>query len=250
MKLSGSVFSKILKMHTGITIVTPKNLKLDGSYKVVYLLHGLLGDNSVWADCSMLPVYANDYDAIFVMPEVQRSLYTNMKYGLNYFSYITEELPIICKSVFNISTKREDTAIMGQSMGGYGALKCALSKPDQYGFCGAFSPPYLFLKDYLDYQRDNGIVELEDYKAIFGEDLVWKPEYEIMELVKKTETKVNKPVIYTTCGTEDFLHDFNVQFSERMKESKMDYTYEEWPGKHNWYFFNESLNRALKKFLL
>lgn len=138
---------------------------------------------------------------------------------------------------------------MGQSMGGYGALKCALSKPDQYGFCGAFSSPYLFLKDYLDFQRNKGIVELEDYKAVFGEELEWKPEYEIMELVKKTEAKLNKPIIYMTCGTEDFLHDFNVQFSEKMKNINMDYTYEEWSGNHNWYFFNESLNRALRKFL-
>ena len=76
-----------------------------------------------------------------------------MKYGLKYFSYITEELFKICKNIFNISSKREDTAIMGASMGGYGALKCALSKPEQYGFCGAFSPAFLFLKDYLNYER-------------------------------------------------------------------------------------------------
>ena len=169
MKLNGNVFSKVLDMDTGITIVTPNDLKLDGSYKVVYLLHGLCGNHRNWADYTLLPTYANDYDAIFIMPEVQRSFYMDMKYGLKYFSYITEELPEICKNIFNISSKREDTAIMGASMGGYGALKCALSKPDQYGFCGAFSPAFLFLKDYLDYQRDTGIVEFEDLKAIFGE---------------------------------------------------------------------------------
>ena len=61
-----------------------------------------------------------------------------MKYGLPYFSYLTEELPTICKSIFRISADREHTAVMGGSMGGYGALKCALSKPEQYGMCAAF----------------------------------------------------------------------------------------------------------------
>ena len=90
-------------------------------------------------------------------------------------------------------------------MGGYGALKCALSKPEQYGFCGAFSPAFLFLKDYLNYQRDAGIVKYEDLKAIFGEDLTWKSEFELIELVKNLYNKSDKPIIYTASGYNDFL---------------------------------------------
>lgn len=160
-----------------------------------------------------------------------------MKYGLKYFSYITEELSKICKNIFNISSKREDTAIMGASMGGYGALKCALSKPEQYGFCGAFSPAFLFLKDYLNYQRDAGIVKYEDLKAIFGEDLTWKSEFELIELVKNLYNKSDKPIIYTACGYNDFLYDENLEFSKIMKNFNIDFTYEEWPGNHDWYFF-------------
>ena len=37
-------------MDTGITIVTPNDLKLDGSYKVVYLLYGLCGNHINWLD--------------------------------------------------------------------------------------------------------------------------------------------------------------------------------------------------------
>jgi S-formylglutathione hydrolase FrmB len=125
MILRGNVFSKILEMDTGITIVTPNDFKMDGTYKVVYLLHGACGNNGTWADYSMLPVYANHGKTIYVLPEVARSFYTDMKYGFKYFSYITEELPNICKTVFNISADREDTAIIGGSMGGYGALNCA-----------------------------------------------------------------------------------------------------------------------------
>lgn len=50
MKLNGNVFSKVLDIDTGITIVTPNDLKLDGSYKAVYLLHGLCDNHRNWLD--------------------------------------------------------------------------------------------------------------------------------------------------------------------------------------------------------
>jgi len=31
-----------------------------------------------------------------------------------------------------------------------------------------------------------------------------------------------------------------------MKNTVFDYTYEEWPGGHDWYFFNEGLKKALE----
>ena len=50
MKLNGNVFSKVLYMDTGIAIVTQNDLKLDGYYKVVYLLHGLCDNHRNWVD--------------------------------------------------------------------------------------------------------------------------------------------------------------------------------------------------------
>lgn len=258
MILRGNVFSKILGMDTGITIVVPNNLKTDSTYKVAYLLHGMYGNNGTWADYSMLPVYSATGNTIYVMPEVARSFYADMKYGFKYFSYITDELPSICKSVFNISSSREDTAIIGVSMGGYGALKCALSKPQQYGMCGAFSSACLFLKEHLDDQRENaanpefiatyGEKLIQDFVLAFGTDLEWRLEDEILELAKRISTKETKPIIYATCGTEDFLRDYNTRFNEEMQKLDFDFTYEEWKGTHDFIFFDESLKKAIDKF--
>ena len=205
MILRGSVSSKVLKMDTGITIVAPNDFQTGHPYQVAYLLHGLYGNNSNWADNTMLPVYANDYPVIFIMPEVARSLYTDMRYGLKYFTYITDELPDICKSIFNISADRADTAVIGGSMGGYGALKCALSRPEQYGICCAFSSAFLFLKEYLDRQRENGTAKefkatygeqlIIDFNAAFGDDLKWSPQDEILELAKMANKQSVKPRI-------------------------------------------------------
>lgn len=255
MILRGSVFSKVLEMETGITIVAPNEFMTDRTYQAAYLLHGLCGKSGDWADYTMLPVYANDYHVIFIMPEAARSFYADMKYGQRFFSYITEELPVICKSVFNISVKRENTAVIGNSMGGYGALKCALSKPEQYGYCCAFSPPFLFLREGLDIQRAKGETEefkaaygeqlFKDFLAIFGEQLEWSAQDEILDLAKKINEQSVKPKIYCACGTEDYLHADNVRFRDEITKLNFDFTYEEWAGQHDWYFFNEALKKAL-----
>ena len=135
MRLSGTVYSETLGMDTGITVVTPNRIQSGEEYNVVYLLHGLCGNHKTWLDYSMLSMYAIGRKSVYILPEVARSFYTDMKYGLPYFSYLTEELPTICKSIFRISADREHTAVMGGSMGGYGAPKCALSKPEHSMEC-------------------------------------------------------------------------------------------------------------------
>ncbi|SFB33483.1 alpha/beta hydrolase [Clostridium frigidicarnis] len=256
MILRGSVFSKTLEMETGITVIIPNTFKEDNKYQVAYLLHGLCGNNGNWADNSMLPVYANEYNTIFIMPEVARSFYTDMKYGQKFFTYITEELPQICKSVFNISSKREDTAIIGGSMGGYGALKCTLSKPEQYGYCCAFASACLFLKEGLDNQRAYGDTEdfkamygerlINDFQAAFGKSLEWNSSDEILVLAKNICKQSIKPKIYASCGIEDCFREDNKRFNEEMKKLDFEFVYEEWTGSHNFYFFDEALKRALE----
>ena len=106
MILRGTVFSNILGKDTGITIVTPGNLQEGGPYKVAYLLHGLCGDSATWVDDSMLPVYAREGRTIFILPDAARSFYSDMRHGPRYFTYLVEELPQLCKAVFQISARR------------------------------------------------------------------------------------------------------------------------------------------------
>ena len=257
MILKGNLFSQILEMETAITIITPEEFHSGrNNYKTCYLLHGLCGRSGDWVDYTMLPNYAKEYNTIIIMPEVARSFYTDMKHGLRYFTYITDELPQMCRSIFNISAKREDTAVIGASMGGYGALKCALSKPEQFGYCCAFSSACLFLKDGLDKQRGADNIEeikaiygeqlINDFVSIFGEKLEWNRRDEILELAKILNGQTVKPKIYTACGSNDPLSEDNQKFNKCMKKLDFEFTYEEWKGNHDWYFFNEALRKALK----
>ncbi|MDR3171105.1 MAG: esterase family protein [Treponema sp.] len=254
----GNISSHVLNMQTGISVLVPDTSKGTGPYRTVYLLHGLHGNHDSMLDNTMLPFFAKEYHALFIMPEVGRSFYTDMQHGLKLFTYISEELPEICGKVFNLSGKREDTAVMGYSMGGYGALKVGLTKPERFGFCGAISSACLFLKGYLDGLREDPSLWLKtggpdaeavlrDFYTIYGDDLRWTPDNEIIELVKKVQTAPVKPRIYAACGIQDELHDENIRFQAAMQQFDFDFTYEEWPGIHDWQFFNDGLKKALQK---
>ena len=260
MILRGNFPSKELHSSTNISIFIADEIQGKGPFRVIYLLHGLHGDQGTWLDNTMLPVYAKGYNAVFVMPEAGRSFYLNLKYGRRYYDYVSDELPRIVERFFNISSKREDTAVMGCSMGGYGSLFLALTKPDQYGFCGAISSACLYFKPILDaLGKDPGpyLETGEEAKEIYtdllctyGDGLAYRKDYDIVELIKNFPKDKSKPRIYATCGTQDDLRKDNLGLSNEIKGLEFDFTYEEWAGGHDWYFFNEALQKTLEKWTM
>ncbi|OAB60882.1 S-formylglutathione hydrolase [Leptolyngbya valderiana BDU 20041] len=54
------------------------------------------------------------------------------------YSYVTEELPALVAEAFPVDTSRQ--SVFGHSMGGHGALVCALRNPSRYQSVSAFAP--------------------------------------------------------------------------------------------------------------
>ena len=65
---------------------------------------------------------------------------TQAPFARNYhmWTYITDELPKLVAEQFPVDAKRQ--SIMGHSMGGHGALTCALRNPHRYRAASAFAP--------------------------------------------------------------------------------------------------------------
>ena len=126
-------FSQMLGMQTEAYIIVPQRSTegeigvetRDGNkeYKCLYLLHGLSDDHSIWLRRTSVERYADRYGICVVMPCGAKSFYTDMKYGMKYFSYITEELPKVVCEFLKISNRREDTYIAGLSMGAMARLR-------------------------------------------------------------------------------------------------------------------------------
>ena len=69
----GTFYSSSLKMNTGINIIFPERSNdVDPLFtdepKVLYLLHGLSGNEDEWTRFSKIEYYAKKYNFIIIMP--------------------------------------------------------------------------------------------------------------------------------------------------------------------------------------
>lgn len=236
-------FSQVLDKSCNVVVLGPKVIAPDRPLKVVYMLHGLTGNEGNWSQYTQLPLWARDGHTLFILPDVGRSWYTDAEYGQCYFTYIAQELPMLCRNLFHISEKREDTAVMGNSMGGYGALKCAFSYPERYGFCCAFSPAAMYWEEYL--AMPNCAELLDEFRGLFGTELQVSKEDRLPELMQSALKKGPVPKVRVACGNGDFLLQQNRRFAQEARKMLPDFRYEEWDGVHDWIFWNEALRRAL-----
>ncbi len=136
--------SEALMKATTVHLIVPEACLGDGglsSCRTVYLLHGLSEDGSAWVRKTNAERYALERDLVLVMPSGDRSMYCDGILGQDYFTFITEELPLYLNRLFGLSLRREQNVIMGFSMGGYGAARAALSYPHRYAAWGSFSGP-------------------------------------------------------------------------------------------------------------
>lgn len=245
---NGTFKSKKLGMDTQVVIILPQDQSKVKELKILYLLHGLSDNATAWTRFTQIERYAIEKGFIVIMPEVQRSFYTNMIYGRSYFDYITEELPSMCEKMFGIQRDRTNTFIAGLSMGGYGALKCALRCMDQYAAVASFSGVCNLKERIQDTKKENDLMLVNEWVAIMGEDLKLDESDDLFDLASVYQTVSQKPEILLTCGLEDFLYQDNKTFRNHLELLGYDPKYLEWEGDHNWKFWDTSIEIAMDFF--
>ena len=246
--LECNIFSRALDMSTQFLASLPNDFmkKPEGGFPAVYLLHGLSDDHTAWIRRTNVERYATDHGFAVIMPEVQRSFYCDMKYGSDYFTYVSDELPRFCRELFGLSSKREETFVAGLSMGGYGALKCALSRPDV--FCAAASlSGAVNVKAYE--KMEEGRLK-DQIRGIVGTGCEVPERDDLFALARKAAElpPEKRPSVMTCCGTEDSLYGDNLLFRDLMRSLDMRYEYREGPGDHNWVYWDAMIQLALDFF--
>ena len=226
--------STVLQMDVKVNVIIPEKRSSyldedpDQKYKVLYVLHGGKEDNSSWINSSNLYLYARDLDLFVIMPSAYNSAYVDTDYDLKMQTYISEELPFKMAKLFPISTKREDTFIMGESMGGYGTWLTTLLHPEKYGKAVPLSGTNL---GGFHSKRADGRIDLD---ALFEENL--KEGKQLTEY-------------YFMCGTEDPGYERNITYVEHIKKDYGIQLKEEyWSGKHDFFFWNQTVPKALEFF--
>lgn len=234
-------YSDALDQTTAVNVIIPEGRK-NGKFKTLWLLHGLTDDYTAWMRYSSVERYAKDYRIAVVMPCVDRSWYTDTAYGKKYFTFVTKELPEKMALYFTgYSAERENNLIIGLSMGGYGALKAALTCPEKYSFCSSLSGS-------LDVTRKGRSYEINEWRSIFGFDIKDALELEGSEhdLFALAEKKLDFPKIHLWCGTEDSLFPINEKFSAHLTSLGIDHTFKYSEGDHTWKYWDLHLQSALE----
>jgi len=231
----------ILPLWGPITLDTPS--QLSQPYPVLWLLHGLSDDHTIWQRRTSIERYADELGIAVVMPAVGRSFYTDMAAGLPYWTFVSEELPAIARTLFPLSEAREDNFVAGLSMGGYGAFKLALRCPERFAAAASLSGALNIAESVRRGPRE----WVSEKRRIFG-TLSKLPgsDNDLMALAERLAASEGpKPLLYQWCGSEDFLYQDNLAFRDHALQLGLDLTYEESPGSHEWVYWDQMIQRVL-----
>lgn len=252
----GNVYSSSMLMETQLQAILPQDGRRyvwDRRPRTLILLHGLSDNASTWVRLSSIERYAERYNLAVIIPEVQRSWYQDMVYGQSPYTYIAKELPQMISKLFRTATDRESLMIAGWSMGGYGALKCALSFPDSFSCCGALSGAY-DLNLLINAAGTEGAPDVlkglgKDMKGIFGHEMEIPESANIEWLIKKSYGQKGLPDIYMSCGRQDFLYPVFDKVRMLCRSSLVKYKDEEFMGGHEWEVCDRAVEHMLDYFL-
>jgi S-formylglutathione hydrolase FrmB len=125
--------SAALNREMKYRVVLPRTVAAGLKLRVVYLLHGAGGGFRDWSNYSDSAKFA-ERGLILVMPEGDDSYYKNAadRPQVRYEDYIVNDLIADVESRFPVAAGRANRAIVGISMGGFGAY-LFLSCGDQEG---------------------------------------------------------------------------------------------------------------------
>jgi putative tributyrin esterase len=245
-----SFFSNVLRMHVSANVLLPdqgsdKGPNIGkGPFHVLYLLHGLSDDHSIWLRRTRIEHYLRDKNLIVVMPQGFRGFYTNNSDGPAYADYIVKDIVGETERLFPAIRKREGRHIGGLSMGGYGALRIALGFPGMFESAHSHSGALLYPN--RGAPRESSLFGTHEYPQIFGETSAIGTHHDLLHLAASYPKNKPLPRISIDCGTEDFLLDDNRKSAALFKKLKIKHTYKEHPGSHNWDYWDQHIQTALE----
>jgi putative tributyrin esterase len=244
-------FSDVLGLSTSMTVVLPQATSAQigmtgaatgGDAPVLYLLHGLSDDDTIWLRRTSIERYAAPLGLAVVMPQVGRSFYTDEAHGNRYWTFLSEELPAVVGSFFRVSDRREDTFVAGLSMGGYGALKWALRRPERFAaaasLSGAVDVAGLERLDHAEPDRERL------WHTVFGSRSPEGTDDDLFSLVD-TVDPAGAPRLWIGCGTGDRLLAHNERLRDAVRARGLDLTEDFRPGEHEWGLWDAQIQAVL-----
>lgn len=226
--------SESLGMNRRMTVYTPAGYETDKEqrYPVLYLLHGLGGDECAWADLGRVPQILDNMiaegaaqpmivvmtngnspqqaapgansDGLFVQPT------TRLPFVSGAFEASFPEVVTFIDSTYRTKADKQSRAIAGLSMGGMHTRAISMNFPELFDYVGLFSAA---INPMFSQQSEIYTDMPEKLKAQFE----------------------NAPKLYWIgIGKDDFLMQANKENRELMDSMSLPYVYHESAGGHTW----------------
>ena len=216
-----------------MTVYTPAGYEANTKtrYPVVYILHGIGGDEDSWLthgraaqilDNMIASGKVKPMIAVFTNGNISQQAAVHQT-GNGYI-HQTTMLPKTMEGTFETAfnevvnfidknyrtiAKKQSRAICGLSMGGFHSLYISANNPDLFGYVGLFSA------------------------AVGVTDESVSPIYQNLD-AKLAKQFAGKPFYYIACGDSDFLYQANKEYMAKLDKAGYPYTYLETDGGHIW----------------
>ena len=253
------IFSEVLGLSTSLTVILPQatttQIGMTGNVRdsdppLLYLLHGLSDDHTIWLRRTSIERYVAPLGLAVVMPQVHRSFYTDEAYGNRYWTFLSEELPELVHGFFRLSRRRADTFVAGLSMGGYGAMKWALRYPERFAAVASLSGAIDIAARQQDSVWQNNPGQNNPgqnnplIRRIFGDQPVRGTDNDLFTLLDRLDP-ADAPALYVCCGTEDALYAENRQFVQAAAGRDLPLVSDFGPGTHDWAYWDDRIQDVL-----
>lgn len=217
-------------------VYLPAKLQPGQKLPVVYLLHGGGGGFRDWSNYSDVARFAASRGSanglILVMPEGDSSYYMNSagKPEDKYEDYLVNDLIADVEARLPAAHGRENRAVVGVSMGGFAAVKLALSRPDLYVFAGAISPAIDVPSRRFSLRR---WAQGMHFRSIFGPEGSETRQKNDPFLLVRSADPARTPFLYITAGEQEALLEPNKRFVALLKQRGFSYEFHTKPGGHD-----------------
>jgi enterochelin esterase-like enzyme len=254
-----SVQSKILHQNINYSVLLPDHYyENQQKFPVIYLLHGIGGNGESWTTrCNVnglidsLKESHSISDFIYVMPDAQNSYYiNNYDSSFCYEDFFVKEFSPFIDSAYRTKPNRENHALIGLSMGGFGAAILGVKHPDIFG-------SVIIMSGSL---RDSAIVvnmpqEMYEhyYGKVIGHGLIgdaritnhWKQNSPYYLIDSLSAVPLRNTNWYIDCGISDSRLPANESFHRLLMNYQIPHELHIKQGGHNWEYWYKSTVSAL-----
>ena len=185
-------------------VLLPDGWEQNDTCKVLYLLHGALGEYLGNLMPTSIARYCNKRGVAIVAPSSYLGVYTDMVHGEAGYSFVKEVIEQSMRMFPVLSIKPEERFLLGISMGGHGAFKLAMEIPDGFAAAAACSSPIDMVRtmELLENGLHAGGKEL--YDAFGGSTSYRGTVGDIINMAQKRLAKGEKlPRLFLCWGDED-----------------------------------------------